>query len=193
MEGIVEELLRAAPHGGQEPYSALSDGRSRIRRVALLRRVAGFLAQEDPRRILSDAAGPYNETTAQIAKQHAGPQVRGDRGHQWRVESLSFCAAAGLSRREAGGLGIDVGASCGQQPPRTGGARIGGGPGRVGKGFARRRTSRATGRLRATSQPGWGRTGGRFGRSTGRSGRYASTSPPVGSARYLRRTNIRPA
>ena len=111
MEGIVEELLRAGPHGGQEPYSALSDGRSRVRRVALLRRVAGFLAQEDPRQILSDAAGPYNETTAQIAKQHAGFQVCGDRGHQWRVESLSFCAAAGLSRREAGGLGIDVGAS----------------------------------------------------------------------------------
>ena len=88
--------------------------------------------------------------------------------------------------------GSTWGQACGQQPPRTEGARIGGRPGRVGKGFARRRMSRATGRLRATSPPGWGRTGGRFGRSTGRSGRYASTSPPVGSARYLRPTNIRP-
>ena len=68
MEKIVEELLRAGPHGGPEPYSALLGGRSRIRRVALLRCVAGFLAQEDPRRILSDAAGPYNETTAQIPR-----------------------------------------------------------------------------------------------------------------------------
>ena len=37
--------------------------------------------------------------------------MRGDRGHQWRAESLSLCAAAGLSRREAGGLGIDAGTS----------------------------------------------------------------------------------
>lgn len=110
MERIVEELLCAKPHGGQQPYSAVSDSRSRMRRVALLRRVAGFLAQGDPRQILSDAAGPHNETTAQIVKQHAALQECGDRGHQWKVESLSFCAAAGLSRKEAGELGIDVGA-----------------------------------------------------------------------------------
>ena len=125
MEGIVEELLRTARHGGQEPYSALSDGRSRIRRVALLRRVAGFLAQEDPRRILSDAAGPYNETTAQIAKQHAGTQVCGDRGHQWRVESLSFCAAAGLSRREAPGGKPVVNSHLAQRGPVSAGGPVG--------------------------------------------------------------------
>ena len=193
MEKIVEELLRAGPHGGPEPYSALSGGRSRIRRVALLRRVAGFLAQEDPRRILSDAAGPYNETTAQIAKQRAGPRCVA-------TEAVSGGWARSRSaqpRASPGGKlvasGSTWGQACGQQPPRTEGARIGGRPGRVGKGFARRRMSRATGRLRAKSRPGWGRTGGRFGRSTVRSGRYASTSPPVGSARYLRPTNIRPA
>ena len=111
MERIVEETIYAKPHGGLEPYAALSDSRARKHRVALLRRVAGFLAQEGPRQILSGAAGPHNETTAQIAKQHADLQKSGDRAHQWQVESLSPCAAAGLSRREAAGLGINVGAS----------------------------------------------------------------------------------
>ena len=71
MEIAVEEMVRAKPHEGLEPYSASSDCRARKRRVARLRRVAGFLAGKDPRKILSDAAGPRDETTAQIARQHA--------------------------------------------------------------------------------------------------------------------------
>ena len=108
MDRNVEEVLWAKPHGGQESYSVISDSRSGKRRVALPRRVAGFLAQGGPRRIPSDAAEPRNETTAQIAKPRAGFQVCGDRSHQWEVKSLSICATAGRFRGEAGGLGIDV-------------------------------------------------------------------------------------
>ena len=194
MGRIVEELLCAKPQGAQGSYPASSGRRNRIRRVALLRRVAGFLAQGGPRQIPPDAAGPHNETTAQIAKQHAGFQVcvatEAISGRWSRFRSAQPHASRG-GRLAAPGL--TWGQSCGRQPPRTKGACISGRPGRGGKGFARRRIARATGRLRAASPPGRGRTGGQPGRFTGRSGRSASTWPPPASARYLRPTNIPPA